>query len=98
MIDESMVEKRLYFSIMQISLYKNNNGNFPSDINSIFKKENFANNESECHFYDVKIPGWGYCYYSIIDGDFFIDIRGAFTALTYRSDLDIIDSSYNYDL
>ena len=98
LIDKNMVEKRLYYISMQVFLFKNQNKYLPNDINSIFDGVKTIENESWCDFYDKKIPGWGYCYYSVIDSDFFVDIRGSFTAITYRSDLNIIDNSYNYDL
>lgn len=98
LIDKNMVEKRLYYASMQVFLFKDQNKYLPNDINLIFNGVKTIENESWCYFYDKNLPGWGYCYYSVIDSDFFVDIRGIFTAITYRSDLNIIDNSYNYDL
>ena len=97
-IDRSKVETRLYFVINRILLYKGKYDHFPEEISLVLHKGKTQENESWCDFYDEKIPGWGYCYYSLIDNTFYIDIRGDFTALTYNSDRDSIENSYAYDL
>ena len=97
-IDRLKVETRRYFTINRILLYKEKHGHFPEEISFVLHKGETQKNESWCDFYDKKIPGWGYCYYSLIDNTFYLDIRGDFTALTYNSDRDSIENSYAYDL
>lgn len=97
-IDRIKVETRLYFTTTRILLYKEKYGHYPKEITNILPKAKMLENESWCDFYDKDIPGWGYCYYSVINDNFYIDIRGELTALTYNSDLDRIENSYDYDL
>ena len=97
-IDRLKAETRLYFAINRILLYKGKYDHFPEEISLVLHNGETQKNESWCDFYDEKIPGWGYCYYSLIDNTFYIDIRGDFTALTYNSDRDSIENSYAYDL
>ena len=97
-IDRMKVETRLYFATSRILLYKEKYGYYPKEITNVLPKAEILESESWCDFYDKKTPGWGYCYYSISNETFYIDIRGKFTALTYNSELDRIEDSYDYDL
>ena len=55
------------------------------EVSDIFKSSTPNNPESYCEFFDSKIKGYGYCFYSSKNKEYIVLIRGFFRSVTYDS-------------
>lgn len=88
-IDLFLAKNRAEFVVSKISFFLDDNHRLTHDLSKVsylFNNEDL-NSESYCNFWDKRIDGIGFCYYSYIkDNDYYLLINSVFHSIIYSSE------------